>query len=164
MQSTNTNSTHSQKSGEDEKSLTTRKFRILLVVMLVLLSIQGWLGDTVNIFYSPPNGLTSPPFTFGGFLSAMEAIPAPFFILYHAFQGMCLVALAAAVFALSFKWSKARSVKITSGLGFASVLSAAIGGFLFVMSGFSNGGNSAQMGGSFIGAYALFFLTLFYAK
>jgi len=44
------------------------------------------------------------------------------------------------------------------------VVSAIIGGVLFVLSGFSAGGNSAQMGGSFIGAYAFYFIELYYAK
>jgi hypothetical protein len=49
-------------------------------------------------------------------------------------------------------------------VGLLSVLSAALGGYLFVMSGFANGGNSAQMGGSFIAAYASHFMTLYYTK
>jgi hypothetical protein len=32
------------------------------------------------------------------------------------------------------------------------------------LSGFANGGNSAQMGGSFIAAYASYFMTLYYTK
>ncbi len=146
------------------KSLTSRKYRVLLVVTLVILSVQGWLGDTVNIFYSPSSGVAKPSFTLSGFLSEMESIPASYLLLWHAFQGIFLVALAATVFALSFRWSKTRSTKVTSGLAFASVISAAVGGFLFVMSGYSNGGNSAQMGGSFIAAYALYFVALYFAK
>jgi hypothetical protein len=44
------------------------------------------------------------------------------------------------------------------------MLSAALGGYFFVMSGFSDGGNSAQMGGSYIAAYACYFLTMCYTK
>jgi hypothetical protein len=44
------------------------------------------------------------------------------------------------------------------------MLSAALGGYFFVMSGFSDGRNSAQMGGSYIAAYACYFLTMCYTK
>jgi hypothetical protein len=146
------------------KSLTSRNYRVLLVVTLVILSVQGWLGDTVNIFYAPSSGIAKPPFTLSGFLREMESIPASYLLLWHAFQGIFLIALAAVVFGLSFRWSNVRGTKVTSGLAFASIISAAIGGFLFVMSGYSDGGNSAQMGGSFIAAYALYFVTLYFAK
>ena len=43
-------------------------------------------------------------------------------------------------------------------------VSAIIGGVLFVLFGFSSGGVSAQMGGSFIGAYAFYFIELYYAN
>ena len=87
-----------------------------------------------------------------------------FGLIWHAYEGIALIGLAGAVFALSFKWSKSRGARISSGLGLIAVIPAAIGGFLFVMSGFSYSGGSAQMGGSFIGSYALFFITLYYAK
>jgi hypothetical protein len=143
------------------KGYTTRKYRILLVAILAILSVQGWFGDTVNLFFT--TGTTPPPpYSFGGFLSAIESIGFP--LVYHAFEGIVLAVLAVAAFVLSFFWSKAKSVKILSGLGLLMVVSAALGGFLFVMSGLSAAGNSAQMGGSFIGAYAFYFMTLYYAK
>ena len=37
-------------------------------------------------------------------------------------------------------------------------------GYLFVLSGFTAGGNTMQMGGASIGAYALYFVTLYYTK
>lgn len=61
-------------------------------------------------------------------------------------------------------WSKSRGVRVWSALGLLAMLSSALGGYLFVMSGFADGGASAQMGGSFIGAYACYFLTLYYTK
>jgi hypothetical protein len=143
-------------------STTLRKYRILVVATLMILAVQGWFGDTVNIFYAPASGVTPPAFSLAGFLSAVETLGFP--LIWHAFEGIALVILSAIVFGLSFVWSKSRGVRISSGLGFLMVVAAAIGGFLFVMSGFSNGGNSAQMGGSFIGAFAFFFITLFYAK
>jgi hypothetical protein len=144
------------------RPVTAREFRILLVLTLVILAVQGWFGDTVNIFFAPASGVTPPPYTLGGFLQGVESLGFP--LIWHAFEGIALVILAALVFALSFPWSKSRGVRIASGLGLLMVVSAAIGGFTFVMSGFSNGGASAQMGGSFIGAFAFFFVALFYSK
>ncbi len=65
--------------------------------------------------------------------------------------------------ALSLK-SKPRNVQIPDILGLVMVVSAIIDGTLFVLSGFSADGVSAQMGGSFICAYAFYFIELFYAK
>jgi len=78
--------------------------------------------------------------------------------------GILLSILAVVVLALSFVWSKSTGVRIASVLGLIMVISAAIGGYLFAISGFSNGGNSAQMGGSFIGAYAFYFIALYYSR
>jgi len=147
--------------GRVSGSLTSRKLRILLVVNLVILEIQGWFGDTVNLFFAT-SSVPAYPFSFSGFIQGVYSLG--FTLEYHAFEGMLLMALSVAVLALSFKWSKARSVRICAILGLFFVFSAAVGGFLFVVSGFSNGGNSAQMGGSFIGAFALYFIALYYAK
>jgi heme A synthase len=149
-------------SASTKNNSTTRKFRILLVLMLVTLAIQGWLGDTVNIFYAPASGVTPPTYTMAGFFGEVQS--AGYSLVSHTVIGIILVILSGIVLGLSFRWSKSRAVRITSALGFLSVVSAAVGGFFFVMSGFANGGNSAQMGGSFISAFALFFLALFYAK
>jgi hypothetical protein len=84
-------------------------------------------------------------------------------LIIHAFIGLAILALALVVLTFSLK-SKPRSVQIPSILGLIMVISAIIGGTLFVLSGFSNNGVSAQMGGSFIGAYAFYFIELYYAK
>jgi uncharacterized membrane protein len=85
-------------------------------------------------------------------------------LFWHSYEGIVLLLLGIAVLVLSFKWSNKRSVRITSILGLFFLLAAALGGFLFVLSGLSNGGNSAQMGGRFIGAYAFYFMELYFTK
>jgi len=57
-----------------------------------------------------------------------------------------------------------RSVKIAAVLGLITVIIAGLGGYLFVLSGFSNGGNSMQMGGTFEFAFAFYFIALYYTK
>ena len=150
--------------GETESvaASTTRGFRIILVVLLILLTVQGWTGDTVNIFFAPPSGVTPPPAGLGGFSAAVQSLGS--ILVWHAVQGLLLLALAIAIAFLSFRWSKTRSVRLCAILGLFFVLSAGIGGYLFVTSGFLAGGSSAQMGGSYIGSYAFYFMTLYYAK
>lgn len=143
-------------------NVTARKFRVLVVVTLVILAIQGWFGDTVNLFVVSPNPVTPPPFSFAGFIQLVQS--SGVILEWHSFEGILLMALSIAVLALSFKWSRAKSVRISAILGTFMIFSAALGGYLFVLSGFANGGNSAQMGGSFIGAFAFYFIALYYAK
>jgi len=143
---------------------TMRLFRALVIVTLVLLAVQGWFGDTVNIFVTPANGTAAPPATPSGLLHAMASLPTPLFLIWHAFQGLALVLLALVVAVLSFAWSGRRGVRAWSVIGLVSVLSAALGGYLFVRSGFSDGGSSAQMGGSFIASFASYFLVLYHTK
>ena len=136
------------------------RLRQLIVVTLILLTIQGWFGDSVNIFLIP----TTPPTvdqSFNGILQAIEDIGS--LLIIHAFIGLAILALSIIVLGLSLK-NKPRNVQVPAILGLAMVVSAIIGGVLFVLSGFSAGGNSAQMGGSFIGAYAFYFIELYYAK
>ncbi len=145
-----------------------RSFRVLIVVAIVVLSVQGWFGDTVNIFLAPSHGIARPAATLGGFVSELGRLPQPFFLEWHAGEGAVLLVLAVIITVLAFAWSRsaglARGARWWSVVGLLSVLSAALGGYLFVMSGFANGGNSAQMGGSFIAAYASYFMTLYYTK
>lgn len=136
------------------------RLRQLIVVTLILLTIQGWFGDTVNIFLIP----AAPPRvdqSFNGILQAIENIGPTLTI--HAFIGIALLGFSVVVLGLSLK-NKPRNVWIPAILGLVMVVSAIIGGVLFVLSGFSAGGTSAQMGGSFIGAYAFYFIELYYAK
>lgn len=70
-------------------------------------------------------------------------------LIVHAFLGIAILAFAAAVVAFSLR-AKPRNVQVLAILGLVMVVSAIIGGILFVLSGFSNNGVSVQMGGSFI--------------
>ncbi len=137
-----------------------RRLRILIVVTLVLLTVQGWFGDSVNLFAIPTIPVTVDQ-SAGGVLTAMVNVGPT--LIIHAFNGIIVLAVAAIVLALSLK-SKPRSIQVPAILGLVMVVSAIIGGVLFVLSGFSNNGVSAQMGGSFIGAYAFYFIELYYAK
>jgi hypothetical protein len=141
-----------------------RAFRGLLVTTLVILAVQGWFGDFVTVFVAPANGIQPPALTPGSLLRELQLLPTPFFPLWHAFEGLALVVLAITTVILAFRWSRSRGVRAWSVVGLIAVLSAALGGLIFVESGFAAGGSSMQMGGSFIWAFASYFLALYYTK
>jgi len=143
-----------------ESGRKTHRLRIFIVITLIILTVQGWFGDTVNIFIAPPGTNSTVPFS--AIISTIENYG--FFLVWHAFEGLLLVFLSIALVVASFRWSRARSVRILSLLGMLMIVSAAIGGLSFVLSGFNAGGSSAQMGGSFIGSYAFYFMEIYYTK
>ncbi|MEM3670761.1 MAG: hypothetical protein QW767_03350 [Thermoprotei archaeon] len=144
---------------ENVNSFKWKPFRVVVVLQLVLLSLQGWTGDFVNVF------VTTSPTNVGkslqGFFAAITS-RGPF-LEWHAFEGSVALLLGVVVAAYSFAF-KRRSVRFASILAVLSVFASGLGGFLFVLSGFSAGGSSMQMGGSYIAAYALYFVTLWYTK
>jgi hypothetical protein len=142
-------------------SRSTHRLRVLLVILLVILTIQGWFGDTTNLFVTT-SGSSSIPFSLNSIFQRI-ASNGPI-LIWHAYEGFLLLILSLVTIGLSFKWSGKRSVRITSILGALAIISAVIGGLTFLLSGFTAAGSSAQMGGSFIGAYAFYFMELYFTK
>jgi cytochrome bd-type quinol oxidase subunit 1 len=110
--------------------------RVSIVITLVVLSIQGWTGDYANLFATFPTGAVSA--TLVGFWQAVGSSGA--LVLYHAVEAILLLTLSFVTLALSFR---RRTGRLFSTLGTPSVISAAIGGILFALSGFQNDANSA---------------------
>jgi hypothetical protein len=124
------------------------------------MTFQGWLGDTVNLFAVFPTGKVT--YSLAGFATAVSAV-GPLSII-HVLNACLLLILGIIVVIMTFKRTKSKGAKISSILGVLFILSAMMGGVLFVLSGFSNNAYSAQMGGSFIAAYAAYFIVLYYTK
>lgn len=133
------------------------RLRVTVMAVIILLTAQGWTGDFANLFATFPSG--SVHFSVGAFWGAVTG--AGVLVIYHAIEAILLLALAVVVVALSIR---RRTGRLFAILGLSSIISAAVGGVLFVLSGYMNNANSAQMGGSFIGAYAFYFLTLYATK
>ena len=133
----------------------------MAVINIFLLSIQAWSGDVVNLFATFSGGAVSGMGQFFGALAA--AGPGPL-ASWHAIEGVAVVLISAGIAVASFTSTRSRNIRIVAILGLFFVLSAAYGGYDFVLSGFLNNGSSAQMGGAFIGAYAMNFLVLYYSK
>ncbi len=144
-----------------KSSRSDRRLRIMLVVVLVILTVQGWFGDTTNLFVTT-GAAPSIVFSFGAIIS--QIISYGPILIWHAFEGFILLILSLITIFLSFLWAKKRSVRILSILGCAFMISAVYGGVIFVVSGFANVGASAQMGGSFLGAYAFYWMELYFTK
>jgi hypothetical protein len=136
-----------------------RNLRIIIVATLIALTVQGWTGDATNLFSTFPSGTIEQ--SLNGIFNGIVA--TGFFLVWHAFEGIAVFALSLIVLAFSIK-AKPKSVRICAILGLVYVVVAGVGGLFFVLSGFANNGNSAQMGGGFIGAYAFYFMELYYAK
>jgi nucleoside permease NupC len=84
--------------------------------------------------------------------------------VFHAIVGTLLIAIAIAILFTTWRFDAGRGARTCAIIGFLAIISAAYGGISFVLSGFQNNGNSAQMGGSFIGSYASYFLVLYFNK
>jgi heme A synthase len=137
-----------------------RPLRLSAVATLILLSIQAWTGDFVNVFLTSTFS-TAVSSSVGGFFQAVMG--NGLFLILHGMEGFLVLLSAIGVLAVSFRYRR-RSVKIAAALGLIFILVAGLGGYFFVTSGFSAGGSSMQMGGAFLGSYAMYFLVLYYSK
>jgi len=78
-------------------------------------------------------------------------------------EGFLILLSAVGVLVVSLRYHR-RSVKIGAILGLITVMISGLGGYFFVLSGFTSGGSSMQMGGTFEFAFAIYFVTLYYTK
>ncbi|MDA4118048.1 MAG: hypothetical protein OK455_06865 [Thaumarchaeota archaeon] len=145
---------------ESKSTLNWRPLRLSAVATLILLSLQAWSGDFVNVFITTGSKAEVNQ-SVAGFFQAVTGNGV--FVLWHGMEGLLILGSAIGVLVVSLRYDR-RSVKIAAGLGLLFILIAGLGGYFFVLSGFSAGGSSMQMGGSFIGSYAMYFITLYYTK
>jgi hypothetical protein len=137
-----------------------RPLRLSIAATLILLTLQGWTGDFVNVFVTTSPANTSSQ-GLGGFFSAV--MDGGLLLIWHGMEGFLILFSAIGVLVVSLRYRR-RSVKVGALLGLVAVVVAGLGGYLFVLSGFSAGSSTMQMGGASIGAYALYFITLYYTK
>jgi uncharacterized membrane protein len=93
------------------------------VANLIMLSVQAWTGDAVNLIGSFPPG---PVNGFGGFLGALASSGSGPLAAWHRLEGIAVTILALAIAVLRFR-SKARSVQVVGILGLLFTLFAAFG-------------------------------------
>jgi hypothetical protein len=95
--------TESTSSVTAKSSLSKHRLRILLAVVLVILTVQGWFGDTTNLFVTTGSA-PSIAFSFGAIISLIISYGP--ILIWHAFEGFILLILSLVTIALSFLWAK----------------------------------------------------------
>jgi heme A synthase len=121
-------------------------------VILALLTLQGLSGNWITYFLVLPGGPAGLSQVFIGGLVSLA--------LYHRVTGFIIGFLSILVLILAFvrRWSN--YVRLFAVLGFIITALAAMGGYLFVKSGFEDRWALGQMSDAFVGAYAAYFLQL----
>ena len=136
-----------------------KKIEISIVILLVLITIQAFLGDNINLFSVFP---TSPvTASLSGLSHALQQAGAA--VMVHAINGFLIIAVSIAVVVFSFI-SRINKLRLTSIVGFVGSIIALSGGLEFVFSGYANNGYSAQMATGFLIAYSFYFIELYYTK
>lgn len=124
------------------------------IVLLLLLSLQALSGNWVTFFLILPGGPTNISQSFIGALAKLA--------IYHKLMGFVMGGISILVLIFAFICRSSIYVRIFAVLGFIITISAGIGGFLFVKSGFQDRWALGQMADSFVGEYAAYFLQLFF--
>ncbi len=142
------------------KSNQPKSLRVMVGITLALLAIQYELGMVVNLSPALPE-LPAFGFSLPKILDALHL--AGLAALTHAGLGSFLTLMSILILILSLR-SKLRSVRLFGSLGFLSVVSAAVGGVLFTLSGFQEDHFSLAMASDFILAFIFYFLELYFVK
>ena len=138
-----------------------RPLRIMIVVTLVLITLQVALGEIVGAGGNYPSTGT-PINSIGDLITAMSNAAGPM-IFVHVGNGLLILIAALGTLFLALRYHK-RSETTAVVLGFVAVILALLGGYVFADSDFQNGGGIILMVNSALGAYAFFFLALYYTK
>lgn len=124
------------------------------LAMLVLLSVQAFSGNWITYFLILPGGPANLSQSFIGTLVKLA--------IYHKITGFVTGGISILILIFAFIRRSSIYVRIFAVLGFIITVLAGIGGFLFVKSGFQDRWSLGQMADSFVGAYAAYFLQLFF--
>jgi len=136
------------------QQLSWKGLWISTIAVLVLLTVQGFSGNWITLFLILPGG----PANLGDkFIQAMIGLS-----VYHSGMGFAMGCISVLTFVLAFTSRSSMYVRILAVLGFVITVSAAIGGMLYVSSGYKDRWSLGQMMDSFVGAYAAYFLQLFF--
>jgi len=140
--------------GEKLQKVSSKGLWISTLAVLVLMSVQAWSGNWITFFLILPGG--------PGDLSAQFTQAMAGFAVYHAIMGFIIGLGSIVVLIFAFISKSSIYVRIFVILGLILTASAAIGGILFQQSGYQDRWPLGQMADSFVGAYAAYFLQLFF--
>ncbi len=140
---------------EKLQNFTSKGLWISTLVIIALMIVQSFSGNWVTIFLIWPGG---PGDQLGqAFTQAMAGLSA-----YHAKMGFAIGVISILILVLAFVHKSSVYVRIFAVLGFIITASAAMGGILYVNSGYQDRWSLGQMMDSFVGAYGAYFLQLFF--
>jgi hypothetical protein len=127
---------------------------ICTLAVLAILTVQGFSGNWITLFLILPGGSAN---LGDAFIQAMAGLAS-----YHVYMGFAIGVFSILEVTLAFISRSSIYVRILAVLGLAITFSAALGGYLFVSSGYRDRWPLGQMMDSFIGAYVAYFLQLFF--
>ena len=136
-----------------------KPLRIMTMFMIVLLFLQYELG--IATIMADPASI--PPFSFSitAFRNALEQVGGVAYL--HAGFGGWLVMISVLNLILALR-TKIRKVQIFGVLSFLTLLIAAGGGLIFVLSGFQNDNASHAMATNFLLSFIFSFIVFYYAR
>jgi hypothetical protein len=126
---------------------------ISIIALLVLMTVQGFSGNWITIFLRWPGA----PNLSDQFIQAMIGLSS-----YHSFMGFAIGCVSVLALVFAFTSRSSIYVRILAVLGLVIMASAAMGGILYFSSGYRDRWSLGQMMDSFVGAYAAYFLQLFF--
>jgi hypothetical protein len=139
---------------EKSQLLFARVLWILTMVILAVTTVQAISGNWITYFAILPGGSAN---LSQAFLQAMAGLAT-----YHRIVGFVMGGLSILTLVFAFLHKSGIYVRIFAILGLAAMASAAIGGYLFVQSGFQDRWSLGQMSDSFVGVYAAYFIQLYF--
>ena len=143
--------------GPDQR---VRWLRGTIIVQMWLLAVQYELGVAVTVASGFPD-VASSGFSLGTFATYVGGGGGS--LVVHTIVGVVLLANAALVFGLSLP-IQGRAFRLSTFVALVFVLSSALGGLLFVLSGFRDDSFSYEMSTGFIVALVFTFLSLYLMK
>jgi len=118
------------------------------------MTLQGLSGNWITYFLILPGG---PAKLRQGLIHGLTALT-----VYHRVVGFVIALISILVLIFVFIRRSSKYVRLFAVLGFVITALAAIGGYLFVQSGFQDRWPLGQMADAFVGAYGAYFLQLFF--
>jgi hypothetical protein len=136
------------------QNVFSRVLWILTMLVLAAITVQALSGNWVTYFFILPGGPANLSPTFIQALSDLA--------VFHKILGFIIGGFSILILVFSFIYKSSLFVRIFAVLGLMAAGSAAMGGYLFVHSGFQDRWSLGQMADSFVGAYAAYFIQLYF--
>jgi hypothetical protein len=142
------------KVSEKSQRISSKGLWISTGVILALLCVQGLSGNWITFLFNLPGAPTDLGI---GFYDAMVKLS-----MYHIIAGFSTIVISILILIFAFINRSNLYVRIFAVLGFIIIASAIIGGMEYVNSMFKDRWPLGQMADSFIGAFAAYFIQLFF--